>query len=68
MNKQYFMCKELEVTDPAGKELIEQTIDQFSLNEAQERVFQIVANHAVQSCGEHLKVIVNEEQKSVLYV
>ncbi|RPD55788.1 hypothetical protein L227DRAFT_509559, partial [Lentinus tigrinus ALCF2SS1-6] len=56
VDKQYFMRKEFEVKDPMAKELIDSTVHQFSLNEAQERAFRIVANHAVQSCGEHLKM------------
>ena len=56
VDKQYFLRKDFEVKDPKARELIEQTVLQFSLNEEQERAFRIVAHHAVQSCGEHLKM------------
>ncbi|KAI0749943.1 hypothetical protein C8Q80DRAFT_1101909, partial [Daedaleopsis nitida] len=56
VDKQYFMDKNSQVTDPQAKELIENTVVKFSLNEAQERAFRIVANHAVDSCGEDLKM------------
>ncbi|KAI0739233.1 hypothetical protein C8Q80DRAFT_1067585, partial [Daedaleopsis nitida] len=48
--------KEFEINDPQAKELIENTVRLFSLNEEQERAFCIVAIYAVQSCGEHLKM------------
>ena len=56
VNKEYFLSKDFEIKDPQAKVLIENTIQKFSLNEEQERAFRIVANHAVESCGEHLKM------------
>ena len=56
VDKDYFMRQEFEANDPQAKKLIDQIVQQFSLNEAQERAFRIVANHAVESCGEHLKM------------
>ncbi len=51
------MCEEFEVTDPAAKELIEKTVDQFSLND-QERVFQIVVNHGASVIVAHRNTMV----------
>ncbi|KAI0743694.1 hypothetical protein C8Q80DRAFT_1106610 [Daedaleopsis nitida] len=56
VNKQYFMTKKFVRNDSQAKELIDSTVKSFSLNEEQERAFHVVANHAVQSCGEHLKM------------
>ncbi|TFK78808.1 hypothetical protein K466DRAFT_448513, partial [Polyporus arcularius HHB13444] len=51
-----FLHKTFEIRDPKAKKLIDDTVQQFTLNEAQERAFRIVAHHAIDSCGEHLKM------------
>lgn len=50
------MSKAFKAQDQEAQALIDTTAKEFSLNEAQERAFRIVANHAVESNGEHLKM------------
>ena len=56
IDKDYFMRKAFRAKDAEAQKMIDDTVTTFSLNEAQERAFRIVANHAVESCGEHLKM------------
>ncbi|OJT05117.1 hypothetical protein TRAPUB_4095, partial [Trametes pubescens] len=45
----YYMNKAFKAQDQEVQALIDGTAKEFSLNEAQERAFRIVANHAVES-------------------
>ena len=56
VDKQYFLHKDFKARDPKAQELIDTTVKKYSLNTEQERAFRVVANHAVQSSGEHLKM------------
>lgn len=49
------MSKAFKAQDQEAQALIDTTAKEFSLNEAQERAFWIVANHDVEN-GEHLKM------------
>ena len=56
IDKNYFLHKDFQATDSEAQQLIDDTVVKYSLNEEQERAFRIVANHAVQPSGEHLKM------------
>lgn len=56
VDRSYYMSKAFKAQDQEAQALIDTTAKEFSLNEAQERAFRIVANHAVESNGEHLKM------------
>ena len=56
IDKRYFMSNKFRASNAAAQKLIDDTVLEFSLNEAQERAFRIVANHAVEPNGEHLKM------------
>ncbi|EIW51289.1 uncharacterized protein TRAVEDRAFT_82751, partial [Trametes versicolor FP-101664 SS1] len=50
------MSKAFQAQDQEAQALIDTTAKEFSLNEAQERAFRIVANHALRSKPNHLKM------------
>ena len=54
IDKQYFMNKNFRAQNAQAQLLIDETVSKFSLNEAQERAFRIVANHAIQQTNDHL--------------
>ena len=56
IDKRYLMSNKFRASNAAAQKLIDDTVLEFSLNEAQERAFRIVANHAVEPNGEHLKM------------
>ncbi len=56
VGKNYFLSKDFKASNKEAQKLIDDTATEFSLNEAQECTFRIVANHAVESNGEQLKM------------
>ena len=56
VNKSFFMSRAWRSSNGEAQKLIDQTVLKFSLNTEQERAFRIVANHAIESNGEHLKM------------
>ena len=56
VGQNYFLSKDFKASNKEAQKLIDDTAAKFSLNEAQERAFRIVANHAVESNGEQLKM------------
>ena len=50
------MSKHFKASNAKAQKLIDSTATQFSLNKAQECAFRIVANHAIESTGEQLKM------------
>ena len=56
----YFLSKNFKTSNAEAQKLIDDTAKKFSLNKAQERAFRIVANHAVESNGEQLKMYLGE--------
>ncbi|KAI9056830.1 hypothetical protein FKP32DRAFT_1549176, partial [Trametes sanguinea] len=52
----FYLSKSFKAKIKEAQQLIDHIVEHFSLNEDQERAFQIVANHAVKESGEHLKM------------
>ena len=50
------MSKHFKASSAEAQKSIDSTATQFSLNKAQECAFRIVANHAIESNGEQLKI------------
>lgn len=48
VDRQYFLSKDFRAGNEEVQKLLDDTVTQFSLNEAQERAFRIVANHSVE--------------------
>ena len=56
VDRKYFLSKNFKASNAEAQKLIDDTAKKFSLNKAQEHAFRIVANHAVESNGEQLKM------------
>ena len=56
VDRKYFLSKNFKASNAEAQKLIDDTAKKFSLNKAQERAFRTVANHAVESNGEQLKM------------
>lgn len=56
---QSYLDKGFKAKQVSDQKLIDNTVKRFSLNKEQEHAFRIVANHATNPSGEHLKMYLN---------
>ena len=56
VGSKYFLHKKFRADNVNTQKLIDDTVSKFSLNDDQERAFRIVANHSIESSGQHLKM------------
>ena len=64
VDKKYFLSKHFKANNAKAQKLIDSTATQLSLNKAQEYAFRIVANHAIESNGEQLKMYLGRMAKT----